>query len=82
MHERRVADLLRMAQERGGHLRVEQGMRQHAHLTQQDLQILVACMEQLHDVLVAQHGREYLQIVDGERIDVGRLIVGRELDQA
>ena len=82
MHERRVADLLRVPQKRRGHLRVEQGTRQRAHLAQQYLEVLPARVEQLHHGLVLQQRRQHAQIIDLEGIHDGRLVVGGQLQKA
>ena len=52
MHKGPVADLLRLAEQRSRHLRVEHGMRHAADIVEDDLDVLVPRMEHLRDVLV------------------------------
>ena len=52
MHERPVANLLRMAEESRSHLRVKKGTRHRSHLTQKNLYVLPARVKELHRALV------------------------------
>ena len=52
MHERPVANLLRMAEKSRSHLRVKKGTRHRSHLTQENLYVLPACVEKLHRALI------------------------------
>ena len=52
MHERPVANLLRMAEKSRSHLRVKKGTRHRSHLTQENLYVLPARVKELHRALV------------------------------
>ena len=77
-----VADLLRVPQQRRRHLRVEQRLRKHAHLVPQDLKVLPAGVQHLHDAGILEKRRQHMQVLHAKRVDHRHLVVGGELDQA
>jgi hypothetical protein len=80
-HSFRVADLRRQSHESGGDLRVEHRPRQTGN-RQQHLQVLARGVHDLGHPGCAEHGRERLQIGEGQRIDAGGRVAARDLHQA
>ena len=82
LHERAVGNLLALTQKGGGHLRIKNRTRQHAHSMEHDLHILRAGVEHLGHALVGHKLGERRQVVDHQRIDRDTLGRGGNLDQA
>ena len=77
-----VADLLRVPQKRRRNLRVEQRLRKHAHLMPQDLKVLPAGVQHLHDAGILEQRGQHMQVLDAKRVDHRHLVISGELDQA
>ena len=82
LHERAVGNLLALTQKGGGHLRIKNRTRQHAHSMEHDLHILRAGVEHLGHALVGHKLGERRQVVDHQRIDRDAFGRGGNLDQA
>ena len=82
LDERPVAHLLAHPQKRCGHLRVEERSDGAAQRVGDDLEILRAGVEHLGDGGVLEQGADGREVVDGERVDRGGLVMGAELDEA
>ena len=82
MHERGVAYLLRVPEQRRRNLRIEDRMRKNPYLAQDYLKVLSPRMEKLHDARIGKKLRKHLQVAHRERIHYGHFIVGCKLQQA
>ena len=81
LHERAVGNLLAFAQKGGGHLRVKNRTRQHAHGMEHNLHILRAGVEDFDHALVGHKLGQRRQVVDHQRVDRDALGRGGNLNQ-
>ena len=82
LHERAVGNLLALTQKGGGHLRIKNGTRQHAHSMEHDLHILRAGVEHLGYALIGHKLGERRQVVDHQGVDRDALGRSGNLNQA
>ena len=82
LHERAVGNLLALTQKGGGHLRIKNRTRQHAHSMEHDLHILRAGVEHLGYALIGHKLGERRQVVDHQGVDRDAIGRGGNLNQA